>query len=144
MAPFRIVSLCAAGRTKWNRAFWDSLGRVILYRMPQLSLRWLHSQRNCQSSGGSVGLSWHMPRVPYCSLLITRLKTGSGHWAWCQSSMVKQVTSRLSSTESTICRLQLHALMGLVGPLSVASCTACMAAAVTWRWVAEALGMHPG
>ena len=73
--PFRVVCLCAASKTRCNR----TLGRVFLYRMPHLSLRWLHSQMYCQSSRGSVCLSWHWPRVLSCNLAITRLKTGSAH-----------------------------------------------------------------
>ena len=95
--PLRAVSLCAASRTSWNRASWDSLGSIFLYRMLHLRLRWLHFQRNCQSSGGAVSLSWCWPRVPSCSLIITRPKTRSACRAWYQSSMVMQVTHRLSS-----------------------------------------------
>ena len=73
--PFREVSLCTAGKSSWNRAPSDSLGRVFLYRMPCLSLRWLCSHRYCHSLGGSVCLSWHWLRVPSCSLTMTRLKT---------------------------------------------------------------------
>ena len=94
--PPRAVSLCAASRTSWNRASCVSLGRVFLQRMTCLRLRWLCSERNCHSTGGSVGLRWHWPRVPSCSLIITRLKTRSASWAWYQSSRVMQVTCGLS------------------------------------------------
>ena len=39
----------------WNRASWDSLGQDLPIQNVPLNLRWWHSQRNCQSSGGSVG-----------------------------------------------------------------------------------------
>ena len=63
-----------------------------------LSLRWLHSQRNYWSLGGLVSLSRHWPRVLSCILVITRPRTGSTHWAWCQLSKVMQVTCRPSPT----------------------------------------------
>ena len=107
--PLRVVSLCIAGRTSWNRASWDSFGRIFLHRMSHLSLRWLHLQRNCWSSGGLVSLSLHWPRLPSYSLAITRPKAGSTSQAWCLSSMVMQVTCRPSPTGSRTCRSQLYA-----------------------------------
>ena len=119
MAPSQSsLPICTAGRISWNRASWDSFGWDFLNRMPHLSLKWLHSQKNCQSSGGSVSLSWHWPRVPSCNALsITRIKTRSDCWAWHQSSMVIQVTCMdLSLTASRTHRFLLYALMGLMGP----------------------------
>ena len=142
--PFRATSLCVAGKTNWKRVSSDSLGLAYLYRMPHLSKRWFHSSRNRLNSGGSVNLDCHHPRVPSCSLEMTRLRVGSACWAWCQSSKVIQVTCWLSWTTSRTCRSQMQASMGLVGPSRAVSYTACTAAAVTLRWVPELSGTHPG
>ena len=72
--------LCAAGRTSWNRASWDSLGRILLYRMPHFNLRVVALLKEMSIvQEKSVVWSWHWPRVPPCSLTITRLKTRSAH-----------------------------------------------------------------
>ena len=99
--PLRAVSLCTAGRTSWNRVSWDSLGRVFLYRMPHLSLRWLCSQRSCQSSGRYVGLSWHWPRVPSCSIIITRLKDQI-----CPLSLLPVIYGHASDLQTVLDRVQ--------------------------------------
>ena len=57
--------------------------------------------------GGSVALDWPFPSVPSLSLAITRLRTGSTSWAWCQSSRIIQATCWLSWTVSKMCRSQL-------------------------------------
>ena len=142
--PLRAVSWCMAGKINWNRASWASFGRVFLYRMPYLSLRWLHSWRNCQSSGGLVSFNGLWPRVPSVSLQSQGPGPGSACWAWCQSSLVMQETCGLSPTGSRACRLQLYASVGLVGPLWVASCMSHTAAAVTWWCVPNTLGTHLG
>ena len=117
---------------------------MFLYRMPCLSLRWLHCQRSCWSSGGSVGLNGHWPRVPSCILTITWPRAGSAPWACWQSSVVMQATCGQSPMGSRMCRLQLCTSVGLVGPLRVASCMACTATAVTQWFVPKVLGTHQG
>ena len=100
--PLRAVSQCTAGKTNWNRAFWDSFGRIFLYRMPYLRLRWLCSQRRCWRSGGSVSLNGHWLRIPFCILTITRPRTGSAHWVWCWLLVVMQVPCGPSPTGSQV------------------------------------------
>ena len=141
---FRATSLCAAGKTSWKRVSSDSLCLTHLYRITCLSRRWFHSHRNWLNSGRSIHLDCHCPRVPSCNLEMTKLRVGSACWAWCQSFKVIQVICWLSWIASKMCRSQLYASMGLVGPLRVTSCTACTAAAVTLRWVPELSGTHPG
>ena len=67
------------------------------------------------SSGGSVSLSWHWPRVLSSRLTITRPRTGSAHCAWCQLCIVMQVTFGLLGPGKH--RLQLYASVGLCGAL---------------------------
>ena len=141
--PFRATSLCIAGKTSWKRVSSDSLGLVLLYKTPVFNWRWLPSHMNWLHSGGSVCFDYYHPRVLSHCLVMTKLRVGSICWAWCQSSMVMQVTCWLSCTESRTCRLQLYASMGLVEPLRAASCMAHTTAAMTWRWVPELSGMHP-
>ena len=57
--------------------------------------------------GGSIVLDWPFPSVPSLSLAMTRLRTGSASWAWCQSSSVIQVTCLLSWMASKMCSSQL-------------------------------------
>ena len=93
--------------------------------------------------GGSITLIWPFPSVPSCSLAMTRLRTGSACWAWCQSCKVIHMTCWLSWTSSRMCRLQVWPSMGLMGPLRTTSCTTHTAVAVTLWWVHELSGMHP-
>ena len=41
--------------------------------------------------GGSVVLDWPFPSIPSLSLAMTRFRTGSTSWAWCQSSRVQDM-----------------------------------------------------
>ena len=132
------------GKTSWKRVSYDSLDLALLYRTPFHKRRWFCSHRNWLNSGGSVSLDCHWPRVPSHSLEMTKLRVGSACWAWCKSSEVIQVNWWLSCTESRMCRSQLYASMGLVRPLRAAFCTAHTAGAVTWGWVLELSGKHPG
>ena len=86
--PWRVTSLCAAGRTNWKRASSDSLGLAHLYRTPCLSNRWLHSHLSWLILGEFVALDWPFPSIPAHSLAMTRLRTGSTSWALCQFSEV--------------------------------------------------------
>ena len=105
--PLRATSLCAAGRTNWRRVSSDSLGLACLYRIPCLSNGWLCSCLYWLTLGGYVALDWPFPSIPSCSLVMTRLRTGSASWAWCQYSKVIQATCWLSWTASSMCRSQL-------------------------------------
>ena len=150
-------------KPKWPTSSWHPL-RVVSVHNWQNQLRkglqilwvWLSYTRylsvigddftphkNWLSLGGLVCFNCHGPRVPSHSIAIKRLRVGFACWAWCQSLMDMQGTCWLSWKESRTCRLQLYAFMGIVGPLRAASSMACTTA-MTWRWVPELLGMHPG
>ena len=105
--PFRVTSLCAAGKTSWKRVSSDFLGLDFLYRIPCLHKRWFHSYRNWLTLGGSICLDCCLPKVPCHSLEMTKLRVGSTCWAWHQSSKVIQMTCWLSWTVSRMCKLQL-------------------------------------
>ena len=137
--PLRATSLYAVGKTSWRRVSSNSLGQACLYRIPLLRTRWFHSCPNWLTLEGSVALDWAFPSIPSLSLVITRLRTGSTSWAWLQSLRVMLATWLLSWSTSRMCRSLLWASMELA-----ASCTACMAAAVTLMWVLVLAGMHPG
>ena len=94
--PLRATSLCTAGKINWKRVSSDSLGWAHLYRTPFLSSKWLCSHWYWLNLGESVVLDWPFPSIPSLTLAITRLRTGSTSWAWCQSSWVIQVTCLLS------------------------------------------------
>ena len=118
---------------------------VWLSYMRHLSIIWSgFTLTNWLSMGGSFCFNCHHPRVPSCTLAITRLRVGSTCRAWHQTSMAMQVTCWLPCTESRMWILQLYASMGLVEPLRAVTCMACTTAAMTWRWVSEVSGMHPG
>ena len=95
-----------AGKTNWKRVSSHSLGWAHLYRTPFLSSKLLHSYWYWLTFGGSVVLVWPFPSILSLSLAITRLRTGSTSWAWCQSSKVIQVTCLLSWIASKTCRSQ--------------------------------------
>ena len=57
--------------------------------------------------GGSVVWDWLFPSILSLSLAITRLRTGSTSWAWCQSSRAIQAVCLLSWIACKICRSQL-------------------------------------
>ena len=148
VAPSRgSLPMHAVGRTSWNRASWDSFGRVFLYRMLQHQFEVVTLVKELSEfRRDQIGLSWHWPRAPFCSLTITGPKTRSAHWAWHQSSMVMQVTCRLCPTGSRMHRL--HSYMFQWGscrtPQGQAPCMADTAVtAVAWRWVSEVSDMHP-
>ena len=96
--PFRVTSLCTAGKTSWKRVSYDSLGLALLYRTPFCSRRWLHSHKSRLNSGGPICSYCHYSSVQCDSLEMTKLRVASTCWAQCQSSMVIQVTCWYSCT----------------------------------------------
>ena len=113
--PFRVTSLCAAGKTSQKRVSPGSLHLALQYRTCFHSGWWFHSHMNWLNSGGSVSLGCCHSRVPSCSQEMTKLRVVSTCWAWCQSSKVMQVICWLSCTKSRMCRSQLYASLGLWG-----------------------------
>ena len=49
--PFRVTSLCTAGKTSWKRISFDSLGLAFQYRTSFCKRRWFCSSKNWLHSG---------------------------------------------------------------------------------------------
>ena len=67
----------------------NSFSRIFLYRMPHLSLRWLHSQRNCQSLERLVGLNGLWSRD--CPLGLMPIISGHAGNLWSISYQVQNM-----------------------------------------------------
>ena len=80
MAPSKSGILMHGQQDQLKLGLLGFFGWDFLYRMPYPSLRWLCSQRKCQSAGELVSFNGLCPRVPSGILAFIRPRTRSAYW----------------------------------------------------------------